>query len=55
MSICNVKKVKQSQPHWQTPNNKKFVQAPHSLGTGIKHKGRIKWREVRINLTTVVA
>ena len=54
MSICNVHKVRQSQPHWQTPHNKKFVQAPHALGTSITHKYCISSREVRINLRTVV-
>ena len=56
MSICNVEKVRQSQRarHWQTPHNKKFVQAPHVLGSSSKHKYCMSSREVRINLKTVV-
>ena len=41
MLIMKVKKVRQSQPHWHPPHNKKIVQhirTPHVLGTTIKHK-----------------
>ena len=50
MLIIKVKKVRQSQPHWHPPHNKKFVQhirTPHLLGTTIKHKYCINSREVR--------
>ena len=50
MLIMKVKKVRQSQPHWHTPHNKKFVQhirTPHVLGTTIKHKYCINSREAR--------
>ena len=50
MLIMKVKKVRQSQPHWHPPHNKKFVQhirTPHVLGTTIKDKYCINSREVR--------
>ena len=50
MLIMIVKKVRQSQPHWHSPHNKKFVQhncTPHVLGTTIKQKYCINLREVR--------
>ena len=50
MLIIKVKKVRQSQPHWHQPHNKKFVQhirTPHVLGTTIKHKYCVNSREVR--------
>ena len=52
MLIMKVKKVRQSQPHWHPPHNKKFVQhicTPHVLATTIKQKYCINSREVRKN------
>ena len=57
MLIMKVKKVRQSQPHWHPPHNKKFVQhirTPHVLGTTMKHKYCINSREVRKQPRTVV-
>ena len=47
MLIMKVNKVKQSQPHWHPPHNKKIIRTPHVLGTTIKHKYCIHSHEVR--------